>query len=148
MNELALRPAIALMSPAAIDYVRQIEAINLARPQTALRFEHDLHAGMYARTMIVPELAADEVCVITAALIKIPTLMISHGDAMAYTGEDEPLQFTGHMITRAAAGRCQAFIAKSGFRLTMIFPTQAKTVEEAEAEFTDEAVRLMSRKEA
>lgn len=147
MNELAVRPIIAPMSPAAIDYVRQIETINLARPQTELRFEHDLHAGMYARTMIVPELAANKVCVITAALIKIPTLMISHGDALAYTGEAEPLQLTGHMITRASAGRCQAFIAQSGFRLTMIFPTSAKTVEEAEGEFTDEAHRLMSRKE-
>ena len=147
MSRLALRPAIAPMSLAAIDCVRQIEAINLARPQTELRFEHDLHAGMYARTMIVPELPTDEVCVITAALIKIPTLMISHGDALAYTGEAEPLVFTGHTITRAAAGRCQAFIAKSGFRLTMIFPTEARTVAEAEEEFTDEAHRLMSRKE-
>lgn len=146
MSQLALRPAIAPMSLAAIDCVRQIEAINLARPQTELRFEHDLHAGMYARTMIVPELPTDEVCVITAALIKIPTLVISCGDALVYVGEDEPLRLTGYSVIRAAAGRRQAFIALSGFRLTMIFPTAAETVEEAENEFTDEAKMLQSRR--
>lgn len=146
MNGVALRPTIAPMSPEAIDTVRQIEAVNLARPQTELRFEHDLHAGMYARTMIVPELAADEACVITAVLIKIPTLVISHGDALVYTGEHQPLRLTGHRIIRAAAGRRQAFIAQSGFRLTMIFPTKATTVAEAEEEFTDEAHLLQSRR--
>ena len=146
MTNLALRPTIAPMSQAAIDRVRQIEAVNLTRPQTELHFEHDLHAGMYARTMIVPELAADEVCVITAVLIKVPTLVIACGDALVYVGENEPLRLTGYSVIQAAAGRRQAFIAQSGFRLTMIFPTTAETVEEAENEFTDEAEMLQSRR--
>lgn len=146
MNDVALRPTIAPMSQAAIDHVRKIEAVNLTRPQTELRFEHDLHAGMYARTMIVPELADDEACLITAVLIKIPTLVIYHGEALVYVGEAQPLRLSASGVIRAAAGRRQAFIAQSGFRLTMIFPTKATTVAEAEEEFTDEAHLLQSRR--
>lgn len=145
MGELVPVLALPPMSPAAISRVCEIERINLTRPQTTLRYKHDLHAGMYARTMIVPDLAPGEACLITATLIKVPTLVIFCGEALAYTGEDETLHLSGCDTIRAAAGRQQAFLARSGFRLTMIFPTTAKTVEEAEEEFTDEAERLASR---
>ncbi len=45
----------------------------------------------------------------------------------------------------ASAGRKQAYIAHKDTFLTMSFKTNAKTVEEAEAEFTDDHERLMSR---
>ncbi len=147
MGEIAVyTPRLPAMSAEAIENVRRLRAEEFKKPQVALEFQHDLDAGMYARTMIVPELLPDEVCVITAALIKVPTLMISFGDALVYTGQPEPLRLTGHMITRGAAGRCQVFIAQSGFRLIMIFPTKATTIEEAEREFTDEADLLQSRR--
>lgn len=146
MNALALRPAITPMAPHAIDAVRRLEAINLDRPQTALRFEHHFHAGVYARTMIVPDLADNERCLITGAFIRIPTLLVSQGEALAYVGDHEPLMLTGYRVLEAAAGRKQAFLAASGFRLTMIFATTARTIEEAEEEFTDEAHMLQSRR--
>lgn len=146
MTALALLSAIPAMRPEAIDRVYQIEAENLARPQTDLRFEHRLHAGVYARTMIVPELAEGKACLITAALIRVPTLLISQGDALVYVGEDAPYRLTSHQIIEAAAGRKTAYVAASGFRLTMIFATSAQTVEEAEEEFTAEAHMLQSRK--
>ena len=146
MNEIALRTAITAMRPEAIDLVYRLEAINLARPQTELRFEHDFHAGVYARTMIVPDLPKGQCCLITSAFIRIPTLLIAQGEALFYIGEDEPLTLTGSSIVQAAAGRKHACLAQANFRITMIFATSAKTIEEAEEEFTNEAYMLQSRK--
>jgi hypothetical protein len=146
MNTLAVRAAVPTMAPGPIDLVRRLETENLARPQTELGFEHHLHAGLYARTMIVPDLGEGQRCLITGAFIQVPTLLVSHGDALVYIGEDAPVHLTGYQIIEAAAGRKQAFLAAGGFRLTMIFATSARTVEEAEEEFTPEARRLQSRR--
>lgn len=146
MSDIALRAAIPAMRPEAIDLVYHLEAINLAQPQTKLRFEHDFHAGVYARTMIVPDLPEGQCCLITSAFIRIPTLLIAQGDALFYIGEDEPCALTGSSIVRAAAGRKHALLAQSNFRITMIFATSVKTIEEAEEEFTNEAYMLQSRR--
>jgi hypothetical protein len=129
------------MSPAAIDTVRRLEAASLAdRPQVVLPVDHVLHAGLYARTVTLPASA-----LITGVEIKIATLLIVQGDVVAYTGDGER-RYTGYNVLTAAAGRKQAFYAFAETRLTMIFPTQAKTVAEAEAEFTDETHMLQSRR--
>lgn len=146
MSAPALRAAIPAMRPEAVDVVYRLEAANLELPQTELGIEHHLHAGLYARTMCVPELADHECCLITGALIRVPTLLISNGDALAYVGDDAPLRLTGYQVIQADAGRKQAFLAKGGYRLTMLFATSAKTVEEAEEEFTHEAHMLQSRR--
>ena len=140
MPDIALRPAIPAMSPHAIDNVRRLEEITLACPQVAIATGHILHAGMYARTITIPAGV-----VLTGALIKIATLLIVQGDAIVYV-EGGPLALHGYNVLPADAGRKQAFVAQTDVSLTMIFPTQAKTVEEAENEFTDEADRLFSRK--
>lgn len=142
----AARAIIPTMDSHAIDTVYRIEALNLARPQTDLRFEHDFWAGVYARTMIVPELPEGARCLITSALIRLPTLLIAQGDALLYVGDDAPLALSGMTKLKADAGRKVAYLAQSDFRLTMIFATSAKTVEEAEEEFTSEAHLLQSRK--
>jgi len=131
----------------AIDRVRQIETMRMGEPQVAIRTEHVFHAGVYARTMIVPEMPKGKACLITSTLIRKATLLISHGDALVYVGADEPCRLTGHQVIEAAAGRKTAYVAASGFRLTMIFATSATTVEEAEAEFTDEPGLLLSRRQ-
>lgn len=147
MGDLApLNRAIAPMPPDAIDRVRALERVVLAMPQTRVRTESEFHAGTYARTMIVDAPAPGRAVVITGALIKIPTLLVCHGDAWVYIGEAEPMKLTGYNVLKAAAGRKQAFVVWSAFWLTMSFATEARTVEEAEAEFTDEADMLMSRR--
>ena len=146
MNALVQRSTIPAMSREAIDFVYLMESLNLARPQTELRFEHRFHAGTYARTMIVPELPDGGACLITSALIRIPTLLVSHGDALVYVGDDAPRRLSGYQVVEAEAGRKTAYCAASGFRLTMIFATSASTVEEAEEEFTAEAHLLQSRR--
>lgn len=133
--------AIAPMSPEAIDKVRQLETMALALPQVPIRTEHVLHAGMYARTIVIPAGV-----MLTGALIKIPTLLIAQGEAVAYIGADEPMRLGGYTVIAAAAGRKQAFLALTDLRLTMIFPTAAESVQDAEWEFTDEAEALFSRR--
>lgn len=114
----------------------------LTTEQIDLATEHILHGGMYARTIrLQPGV------IITGALIKIPTLLIFKGHADVLLG-DEWVEMEGSCVLCGIAGRKQVFVTRSDTELTMIFPTQAKTVEEAEAEFTDEADRLMSRRSA
>jgi hypothetical protein len=147
MNDIVPRPAVPAMPPAAIDLVRRLEVENLARPQTDLRFEHHLHAGLYARTMIVPELPPGRQCLITGAFIRVPTLLVSCGDALLYVGDAAPIALRGFQVIEAQGGRKSAFLASSGYRLVMAFATSSTTVEEAEEEFTNEPHMLQSRRD-
>ena len=137
----ALVQHLAAMSPAAVAAVTELEDRVLQCPQIEIATEHAFHAGMYARTI---KLAAGTV--LTGALIKIPTILIISGDALVYTDEGT-VQMTGYNVMLGAAGRKQAFVAVADTFLTMIFPSTARTVEEAEAEFTDEADKLFSRRD-
>lgn len=111
----------------------------LSRPQADILTEHVLHAGMYARTMTLPPNG-----VMVGALIKIPTMVIVSGSCYVYT-EEGPLHLEGYHVIPASANRKQVFMAQEETSITMFFPTQAETVEQAEQEFTDDYARLVSR---
>jgi hypothetical protein len=130
------------MSPVAINRVRRLEALAMAWPQVAIGTEHVFHAGVYARTVKVPTGV-----MITGVLIKIPTLLIVHGDAIVHV-EDGPIELHGYNVVPASAGRKQAFVALTDTHLTMIFATDALDIDAAERQFTDELDKLQSRKEA
>ena len=127
------------MTAGQVARVREFEAFSATQPQIPIRTLHVLHAGMYARTIRIPAGVA-----LTGALIKIPTLLTISGDATVLIGEEE-VRFTGYHVLPASAGRKQAFVVHADTDLTMLFPTIATTIEEAENEFTDEADRLFSR---
>lgn len=140
MNELvAISPSLPAMSINAIAKVAQLEAISLTMPQVDIETRHVLHGGMYARSIMIP---ADTI--LTGALIKIPTILIISGDITVFIG-DETLELHGYNVLPASAGRKQAFVAHTDTEMTMLFPCDAKTVEEAEKMFTDDADSLMSR---
>lgn len=103
---------------------------------------HHFHAGMYARTIRIPKGV-----VITGALIRIPTILIVSGHATVFIGGDS-IELHGYHVIPGSAGRKQAFLAHEDTDLTMLFPTEARTVEEAEAQFTDETELLMSRQQS
>lgn len=130
---------IPSMSKAAIDKVREMETLAFKMPQVQLDTTHVLHGGMYARTVRLPAGV-----MITGALIKVASTLIIQGDVLVYTG-DETRLLEGYNVLPAEAMRKQAFVAKTEAHLTMIFPTNAQTIEDAENEFTDEAGLLMSR---
>jgi hypothetical protein len=108
-------------------------------PQLPVETHHVLHGGMYARTIIIPA-----GCVLTGALIRVPTLLIIDGNVTVGTGV-EAVTMCGRRVLAGSIGRKQAFLAHKDTYLTMVFATSAKTVEEAEDEFTDEAHLLLSR---
>ena len=134
------RPAIPRMSAESIDRVRRLEAVVRELPQVAIATEHVLHAGLYARTILVPAGT-----MITGVLIKIATLLIVQGDAVVFL-DGESVRLQGYSVLPASAGRKQAFVAQADTHLTMIFATGATSVEAAEEEFTDEADLLWSRR--
>ena len=133
-------PKFPAMSEEDIEKVRRLQERMLAMPQVKITTAHTFHAGTYARTIHIPKGAA-----LVGALIKIPTLLIFNGRATVFIGE-ERLEIDGYHVIPASAGRKQVFIAHADTDLTMIFATGAKTIEDAENEFTDEAHLLMSRK--
>lgn len=140
MNEIPItKPGLPAMTAGAIEQVRRLEEASRQHPQVAIATRHVLHAGMYARTICVPAGV-----LLTGVFIRIPTLLIFSGHATVFIG-GETLELAGHHVLPASAGRKQAFVAHADTELTMLFPTRATTVEEAEAEFTDEPHMLFSR---
>jgi hypothetical protein len=133
---------IAAMSGESIDQVRRLESALLSGPLVEIPTSHALHAGMYARTVHIPAGV-----VLTGALIKLATVLIVSGDVSVFIG-GETLRLSGYHVIPASAGRKQAFIAHADTHLTMLFPSQATTVEQAESEFTDESDLLLSRQDA
>lgn len=138
MNAIVQAPAIRAMSLAQIDKVTRAQTFLATLPQQHIATRHTIHGGLYTRTITIPKGV-----VITGVLIKIPTTLIFNGHAHINTGETG-VELRGYHILPASAGRKQVIIAHEDTDLTMVFPTDAKTVEEAEAQFTDEFDLLMS----
>lgn len=139
MNTVLYKPFLPAMSQAAIDRVTSFEKLVSERLQELLPTKHVLHGGLYARTICLKK-----GCVMVGALIKVPTCVMVSGDATVLRGDDEH-RVIGYQVLAAYAGRKQAFIAHQDTDITMVFATKARTVEEAEIEFTDDHERLMSR---
>lgn len=127
------------MSDAAIGKVRELEAFTRQLPQQPIATSHLFHAGIYARSITIPAGV-----VLTGALIRIATLLIISGDVIMYV-DGAARELRGYHVIAAAAHRKQVFVALSDTQMTMLFPTRAKIVAEAEEEFTGEADLLLSR---
>lgn len=131
---------ITTFDESSVDKVRKLEeTINAIGDNVEIAISHTLHAGMYSRTAYLPAGV-----IITGALIKLPTILIVSGDVLAYTGNGA-VRLTGYNVIEAGEYRKGAFVSLADTYLTMLFATDAKTVEEAEEQFTDEADNLQSR---
>jgi hypothetical protein len=146
MHEVIAAPVVPAMSEEALAKVRTLQAELAKFPQVPVRMHHVLHGGMYARTCYVPANHLAACC-----LVKVPTILVLSGVADLYVGKDEPLRLEGdaedHIVVPASAGRKQVFYSVTDIALTMVYVTNAKTVEEAENELTDEAETLASRRD-
>ncbi len=109
--------------------------------QEEIPTEHLIHGGMYSRTIHMPAGT-----VLTGALLKVPTVLVVAGDCAVFIGE-ETIELRGYSVLPGSAGRKQAFLAHTDVSMTMLFPTQAKTVAQAEQEFTDEYELLLSKQQ-
>ena len=139
MSNAVTERCISTMSEATINRVRLLEADLLKKPQVSIPTSHIIHAGMYSRTIMVPAGV-----VIVGSLMKIATLLILSGDFVIYI-DDVPNRLSGYNVFSGYKNRKQAGVAITDTYVTMIFPTSAKTVEEAEEQFTDETALLFSR---
>jgi hypothetical protein len=135
--------APALMAAQAVAKVFGLEAQLALLPQVAIVTRHVIHAGMYARTITIPAGAA-----LTGALIKRATLLVISGHVRLYGGVLADEVKGRNVVLPASAGRKTAWYAHEDTEVTMLFPTNATTVEDAEREFTDETDSLMSHREA
>lgn len=128
-------------APEWLPKLAAVEAKMRTMPQITPRMEHLLHAGMYARTCRVN--AGDA---FVSVMIKVPTVLIVNGWARVFAG-DCWYEVEGYRVIPASAMRKMIYVIHKPTEITMIFPTDAATVEEAEAEFTDEAANLLSREQ-
>lgn len=131
---------IGAMSADAIAAVCRLQAETENLPQVEIETRHSLHAGMYARTIMVP---AGVLAV--GVFIKVATLLIISGRGAVYI-DGAAREVEGYHVIKGDAGRKQAWLSFDDTHITMIFPSAAASVEEAEAEFTDEADRLLTRR--
>jgi hypothetical protein len=146
MAELALQEisVIPAMSVASVAKVRSLTDLSLAHlPQYPFVTKHRLWAGIYTRTVDFDAPPPGHAYAPTGVLIKRATILILYGEAIVYMGEDEtPLHVSGLTELQGCAGRKQAFLFCGPLTMKMLFATEAKTVEEAQAEFTDEVELL------
>ena len=140
MNEL-VRNALPSLSPEQNAWFERLIDKVAEIPPVEIRTEHHLFAGVYSRTVYVPAGTA-----VVGLLVRCPTQLIASGHFQLTDG-GASREFDGYYVFDGSAGRRAAAVALSDCAFTMLFATDAKTVEEAEAEFTDEPDRLLSRKE-
>ena len=129
-------------SPDLLAKLAQAQAFILQCPQGEVITEHLLHGGMYARTI-----RRGPGMVSIGSLMLRATILLVHGDCSIIGGDGKRVDLTGYNIIPGCAGRKQLSVTHSPVEMTMIFPTQATTVEEAENEICAEADQLMSRKD-
>lgn len=143
MSELTTAPATDLKAfdPSTDAQVKSLcKVLERDFPQANIETEHLFHAGMYARTVWMPAGS-----VVVGAKIKIDTLLILNGHVRMKTGENWE-ELAGYCVLSGAAGRRGVVVVLEDTVATMIFPTNAKTVDEAERQFTDEFEELGTRK--
>ena len=138
-TELSVNYTLPSLTPEQDDLMSEIKERALALPQVAFKTHHVLHAGMYCRTVMITAGTF-----IVGAKIKKPTLVTICGSARLFipTG---PVDLSGYAVLPGMPDRRMALLALEDTHLSMTFVTQAKTVQEAEAEFTDETEDLLSR---
>lgn len=130
------------MEPEMLTRANAVVETLKSYPPAQIETWHSLHGGLYSRTIRICAGVA-----IAGALVKVPTLLVVDGDVSFNAGGEgqEPQRLQGRHVLAASSGRKQLFVAHADSFLTMIFATQAKTIDQAEAEFTDEAAQLLSR---
>ena len=138
---LAVFPAMPALNGEMLEKIKLLETDLKKFKQAEFKTLHVIHGGMYSRTVLVP---ADHI--IVGVLVKVPTQVIVCGTADVLMG-DMIKRIAGYNVLPGQAGRKGVFVAVTDIFITMIFKTNAKTVEDAEAEFTDELENLASHRQ-
>lgn len=127
------------IAPASEQRVRRLEAELLAMPQVDLQTQMMLHGGMAARTILIPA-----GCALTGAKTNLDNVCILVGD-ITVTTDSGMKRLTGFHVIPACAGLKRAGYAHSDTYWTTVWPTDAKTTEDAEDKMTAESDNLQTR---
>lgn len=139
MNALTVAsPALVAPDTQTLAAMRDLDVAMRAQPQADISIDHLMHGGMYARTAHV---AAGTL--VSGALLSRATVLVLHGDVTVFTGS-ESVRLIGFHVLPGSAGRKQLFRTHSETHMTMVLPSDAQSVDEAEHDFTDEPDLLMS----
>lgn len=134
-----MKDIIPAMSSNDIQFACEVEKYISTLEQVDIPTFHTLHAGVYTRTII---LEAGQVA--SGVIISIPTTLIVTGHIRLLIGE-EVTESKGFNVFIAEANRKQIALAIEPSTIVMVFKTNAKTISEAEEEFTNEPEKLASR---
>jgi hypothetical protein len=128
---------IPALTSKALANVRKLTVLARAQPQTQFVTEHWIHGCIYKRAVLIPVNQ-----LVTGVLIKVPTYLTIVGNVTMYTSKG-PVEFNGVNVVPGSIGRASAFLTNSVVWMSMEFSTKAKTVEDAQKEFTDEVDMLV-----
>lgn len=139
MDEITTRPP-ALVAPDAqtLGALRDLDDAMRGLPQTDVQIDHLLHGSMYARTAHVPAGT-----LVSGVVLSRATVLVLVGDVTVFTGT-ESVRLTGFHVLPGSAGRKQLFRTHAETHMTMVLPSTAQSVDEAEHDFTDEPELLMA----
>lgn len=135
MNDLATHsPVPALVAPdtQTLAALRDLDALMREMPQTEVRVDHLLHAGMYARTCHLPAGV-----IASGVVLSRSTVLVISGDVTIFTGNDSA-RLTGFHVLPGLRGRKALFRTHAETHMAMVLPSDAQSVAEAELEITDE----------
>lgn len=131
--------AIATMNDEELERVYQYEGELSKLPQVGVATKHVLHGGMYSRTIFMPKNLA-----VSGALISKASILVISGHVEMLVS-DQGVEYKGFHVVPASAKRKQIVFAYDDSYITATIVTDAKTLEEAEEDFTCEAQLLRSR---
>ena len=140
MNEVIERSAFSPVGADGLTRVMTLQSEMLKHQNVPITTEHVLHGGMYARKIVIPAGT-----LLVGALIKVKTVLVIDGRVTVSNGDDV-IELDGNTIVQGGVGRKQVFLAHTDTTVTMVFPTLATTIYDAECEFTDEHENLMTRR--
>ena len=133
---------LASASSAVLDQIARASDIIRACPQVEVVTEHLLHGGMYARTV-----RREAGIIAVGSTILRATILIVNGSCSLVGGNGDRIDLTGYNVLPGLPGRKSCSLTHGPVEMTMIFPTAARTIEEAENEIFAEADDLISRKD-
>lgn len=133
MGEL-VAPSLELAAPDAptLAAMRDLDALLAEHPQVEARVDHLLHAGMYARTCFMPAGVFA-----SGTVLRRATILVINGDVTIFTGT-ESARLTGFHVLPGLRGRKALFRTHAETQMTMVLPSTAQSVDEAERDMTDE----------
>lgn len=139
MNIIDTSKCIPMMNLKQIEQAKKAEEHIRTLDRIKCVTQHTLHAGIYSRTLFMPKGS-----VVAGVIIQVPTTLILSGKMAVYIGDDIT-HIDGYNVLPTIGDRKQVVYAIEDSYATLLFKTEAKTIEEAEQEMTNEYSRLMSR---